>query len=234
MRSAKVISRRSPVVEVSIQPISMPQIPSLWREFAAIAFRRPRPSALISASYPAGERYSVANGPVSSILVPVVFVGLLGDIPLSLVIAALCHPTYPALVHGCIAALGLLSLSWAIAARSAVRAIPHVVSDDALWIGGGVRLAGVIPKAAIERVVGIRGSRREWMSEHGVGRGDITPASGFDPPNLAVEIRKSATVTVRIGSRGKCKTSRRWILLYVDRPSALLTTAALWAASKSG
>lgn len=212
----------------------MPGIPSLWREFAAIVFRQLRPSALISASYPDGVRYSVANGPVTSILVPMVFVGLLGDIPLSLVITALCHPTHPALVHTCIATIGLLGLGWAIAARSTVRYMPTVASHDALWLGGGVRLAGIIPKAAIERVLAIRGSRREWMSEYGVGLEDITLASGFDPPNLAFEIKKSASATVRIGSRGKCKTSRRWILLYVDRPSALLTAATEWTVSKSG
>ncbi len=203
----------------------MPKIPSLWREFAAITFRRPRPSALISATYPPGERHSVANGPVSSILVPVVFIGLLGDIPLSFVIAALCHPSHPALVHTAVAALGFLSLGWAIAARSAVRSLPHVISEDALWIGGGVRLVGVIPKAAIDRVVAIRGSRHEWMSEYGVGRGDITVASGFDPPNLAVEIKNPATATIRIGSRGKYKAPRRWVLLYVDRPASLLAIA---------
>ena len=109
-----------------------------------------------------------------------------------------------------------------------------MASHDALWLGGGVRLAGVIPKTAIERVVAIRGSRREWMSEHGFRREEITLASGFDPPNLGFEIKKSASVTLRIGSRGKCKTSRRWILLYVDRPTVLLTAVAEWTASKSG
>lgn len=203
----------------------MPKIPSLWREFSAIALHRQRPSTVIAASYPFGERYAVANGPMSSILVPVVLIGLLGDIPLSLVIVAICHPTHPRLIHEGVAALGLLGLAWAMAARSMQRSIPHVVSDDALWIGSGIGISGVIPKPAIERVLAISGSWKEWMSEHKVTRNQVLLASGFDPPNLAVEIRKSAWEVVQIGSRRKQRTYRQWVLLYADKPAALAMTA---------
>ena len=162
---------------------------------------------------------------MSSILVPVVLIGLLGDIPLSMVIVAMFHPTHPALIQVGVAALGLLGLGWAIAARSALRAIPHVVSHDALWIGGDIRIAGVIPRAAIERALVIRGSRREWMSEHKVTRDDVILASGFDPPNLAVEIKKTAWEVVQVTKREKQGSFRRWVLLYADKPAALAATA---------
>jgi hypothetical protein len=205
----------------------MPKIPSLWREFAAIALHRQRPSTGIAASYPAGERYSVANGPMSSILVPVVLIGLLGDIPLSMVIVAMWHPTHPALIRVGVAALGLLGLGWAIAARSTQRSMPHVVSDDALWISGATRISAVI----IERILAIRGSRKEWMSEHKVTRNDVILANGFDPPNLAVEIKNAAWEVVQIGSRQKQRPYCRWVLLYADKPAALATTAHSLAAT---
>jgi hypothetical protein len=203
----------------------MPNIPSLWREFAAIVMRKQRPSTVIAASYPEGERYPAANGSVSSILVPLVLVGFLGDIPLSLVIVALCHPNHPFAIHAGIAAVSLWSLGWVIAARSALLSIPHVVGKDALWIGGGARLSGVIPKVAIERVLSIRGSRREWMSEQGVSRDQVTLASGFDPPNLAVEIKQAALQAVKIGTRRRHSQPSRWVLLYADSPAALAKAA---------
>lgn len=203
-----------------------PNIPNLWQELAAIVMRKQRPSALVAAGYPVADRFPLANGPVSSILIPLVLVGLFGDVPLSLVIVALCHPGHPMLIHVSVAAIGLLTLGWAIAARSALRAIPHVVSSDALWIGGGIRLSGVIPKAAIESVQAIRVSRYEWMSERGVESAQVVLASGFDPPNLAVEIKETASEMVSIFSRNKHTPGGRWVLLYADNPSALLRAAS--------
>lgn len=199
----------------------MPKLPSLWREFAAIALRRQRPSVLIAASYPLGERYGAANGPVSSILVPLMLIGLLSDVPLTLVIVALCHPTHPALIQAGVTALGLLTLGWAIATRSTQRGAPHVVSPDALWIGGGARISGVIPTFAMEKVVAIRGSRREWMKEHEVARHEIILANGIDPPNVALEIKKPAWEILRIAARRGYRRPRRWVLIYADKPSEL-------------
>ncbi len=203
----------------------MPRTTSLCREFAAIALGRQRPSAVAAAGYPVGERYSVANGPVSSILVPMLIVGLLGDIPLSLVVVAMCHPSHPMLIHAGTGAFGLVGLGWAVAARSRQRSMPHIVCNDALRIGGGIRLSGVIPKVAIERVLAIRGSRKDWMSAHGVARHEVLLASGLDPPNLALELKKTAWDPVGIASCQKLRPFRRWVLIYADKPAALATIA---------
>ncbi len=201
----------------------MPKILSLWREFAAITLRRQRPSAVTVASYPLGKRYGVANGPVSSTLVPIVLIGLLSDVPLSLVIVALSHPTHPALIQAGVASFGLLTLGWAIATRSTQRGIPHLVSSDALWVGGGARISAVVPTFAIERVIVVRGSRRDWMREREVTRHEIILGSGIDPPNVAVEIKKPAWEALRISPRRKYRQPRRWMLLYADNPTALAT-----------
>jgi hypothetical protein len=204
----------------------MPQVPSLWREFAAILLQRPRPSSLIAATYPPGERYAIGNGSVSSILVPIVLIGLLGDIPLSFVIVAISRPDHPALVHTIVLVLGLLTVGWAVAARSAARSMPHVLTDDALWTGGGIRDVAVIPKAAIRRVVSIQGSRHQWLREQGLDRKAVFLASGFDPPNVAIELDDSACASARMGRRGRPIGIRRWVLLYADRPAALAMAVA--------
>ncbi len=204
----------------------MPQVPSLWREFAAILLQRPRPSSRIAATYPPGECYTTDNGSVSSILVPIVLIGLLGDIPLSFAIVAISRPDHPALIHTIVLALGLLTVGWAVAARSAARSMPHVLTHDALWTGGGIRDAAIIPRAAIRRIVSIQGSRHQWVREQGLSRKEVLLASGFDPPNLAIELDDSACASVLMGRSGRPRGIRRWILLYADRPAALAMAAA--------
>lgn len=203
----------------------MPKIPSLWLEFVAIVLHRARPSTDIVACCPVGQQCFLTNGPMSSILVPVLIIGLLGDIPLSLVIVAICHPTHPTLIHAGVAALSFIGLGWAIAVRSTLRSVPHVLSHDALWVSSATRISCVIPKTAIEKVLAIRGSRKEWMSEHEVTRNEVMRANGFDPPNLAIQIKKSCVAMVEIGGHRKCKPSCRWVLLYADKPAALTTSA---------
>ena len=203
----------------------MPKLPSLWLEFVAIVLHRPRPSSGIATCYPVGQRCFLTNGPMSSILVPVVVIGLLGDIPLSLVIVAICHPTHPTLIHVSVAALSFIGLGWAIAVRSTLRSVQHVLSHDALWVSSATRILCVIPMTAIENVLAIRGSRKQWMNEHKVAGNEVIRANGFDPPNLAIEIKKTAWEMVEIGGRRKYQSSCRWVLLYADKPAALTTSA---------
>lgn len=202
----------------------MPKIPSLWLEFLAIALHRPRPSKDVATCYPTGQRCCLENGPMSSILVPVIVIGLLGDIPLSLVIVAICRPTFPTLIHAGVAALSFMGLGWALAVRSTLRSVPHVLSHDALWVSSATRISCVIPIAAIERIVAIRGSRNQWMSEHKVTGDQVISANGFDPPNLAMEVKKSAWGMMNIGGHRKYQPSCCWVLLYADKPSALTTS----------
>lgn len=211
-----------------------PHIPSPWQELGAILMRKRRPSVQAAADYPAGRSFSITNGPATSILVPIVLIGLIGDIPLSFVVVALAHASHPMVIHGIIAMTYLLTLGWALAVRSMVRSMPHVVSGDALWIGGCVRVSGVIPKSAIARSIQLQASRLAWMSEQGIGRNDVLLASGFDPPNVAVEIKPDAFGMVRISNRQGHLPARRWILLYADSPVGLMEAARAWEANSTG
>lgn len=204
-----------------MSPAPVPRTPSLWRELAAIILRKHRPSTTVAAGYPAGQRFPVVNGPVSGILIELVIVGLVCDAPLSLVVVALSQPDNQVLIHAAIAAFGLMTLGWAIAGRSVLRALPHVVSRDALCIGG-MRHTGVVPKAAIESALAISASRHTWMADLGLRRDQVILASGFDPPNLAIEIRADATGMVKMAGGHELTTSRRWVLLYADSPAMLI------------
>jgi hypothetical protein len=175
-------------------------------------------------------RFSVTNGPMSSILVPVLVIGLLGDMPLSLVVVSLSHARHPAIIHTCIAALGLLGVGWAIAVRSIMRNVPHVVSREALRLGGGQFYAGAIPRTSIQRVVAIQEARHDWMRAQGLRHTDVTPAHGLDAPNLAVKLHEASIDSIALIHKGKAQIPRRWVLLYTDQP--VLLASALSAMSK--
>lgn len=202
-------------------------MPNLWREGLAIVLRRPRPSAAIAARYPDGAHFALVNGAVSSILMALVVVDLIGDVPMSYVIVVMVHPAYPLVVHLALLLLTLSTLVWVLAIRSAQRAMPHVVCERALWLGGGVRHGGMIPRAAIEQVQPIRQLWREWLHEQGIPMSEITLASGFhDPPNLALQLREDARAAARVGNRRRQKPPRRWLLIYADHPQALAQALA--------
>lgn len=200
----------------------MPRTPSLWREFFAILLRCPRPSAQIAAKLPPERRFAAAHGPVSSILIPVVLVGLMGDVPLSWVIVALCSPSHPWLVHALIACTGIYVVCWAIAVRSVIATIPHVIDEHVLWLNGGARHSCRIPRHAIRRIHSFQGSRLAWAATQGVPASEMLLVNGIDPPNVAVELEEQAVGVVRIEKNGKAVAPRRWILLYTDSPEGLM------------
>lgn len=202
-----------------------PSIPRLSQELLAILARKRRPSAQAAAQYPAGRSFSVANGPLTSILVPIVLIGLIGDIPMSFVVVALSHSNHPMAIHAVIAVTYLWTLGWAVAVRSMLRSMPHVVSGEALWLGGCVGIAGVIPRPAIAGLMHLQASRLAWMSEQGISRHDVLLASGLDAPNVAVEINADACGMVSVFNRKGAVPARRWILLYADNPAGLMEAA---------
>lgn len=194
------------------------EVPSLWREYVAIASRRPRPSAHIAASYPQGHRYSASQGPVTSVLVPVMIIGFLGDIPLSWVVITLSHPSHPWLIHSFVLAAGLWSVGWALAVRSVIQAVPHVIDHSALWLGAHARYAGCLARSSVVRVHVLQESRYAWAAAHQVSMRDVRIVSGLDSPNVPIELEPSAFDRVRLTRNGKAIPPRRWILLYADHP----------------
>lgn len=211
----------------------MPQAPNLWLEFIAVLLRRPKPSVSVAASYPEGRRYSASGGPVSSVLVPVMIIGLLGDFPLSWVLITLCRPAHPWLIHGAVFGVGLFAVGWALAVRSVSSTIPHVIDEHMLWLGGGTRYEGSISRSSICGVHTFQESRYAWAAANQVRMNDVLIVSRPDSPNVAIELEDSAMNQVRLSHKGRDVAPRRWILLYADRPgdvAAALSSRALAAA----
>src|SRR5579859_6756317 len=202
----------------------MPITPSLWREWLALCFKRPRPSAVAAASYPHGRCHAVAHGPITSIVVPVMVIGLLGDIPLSFVIVSVQHPPHAWLVHALITALGLAAIGWAMAVRSVARAVPHVTEDNAFWLGGGLGPVGRIPWRAIRGAQAFCEYRYAWAAAQRVRMSDAMVCSRLDSPNVAIELDEDAAGDVDLRHRGRRVAARRLLLIYADRPAELVAS----------
>lgn len=198
----------------------MTSSPGTWRERMAVGLRRRRPSATIAAGLPDGIRFGAERGPNASILVPVAVIGLMGDLPVSMVLVSAFHPAHPLWVHGAMLVLALAAVGWAVAARGARMTLPHVLTADVLMIRDGFELAAEVPLPAVVAVQVISDSRRAWLQRHGVARRDVLRASLLDPPNLVIEVDVTAAGLI-VMRRRRAVAPRRWIMLYADTPVPL-------------
>jgi hypothetical protein len=204
--------------------------PGPGRELLAILSRRPRPSAALAAAQPTGRRFGSKRGPTSSVLVPMGVIALMGDVPCSMVLVSAFHPAHPRWVHAALLVLALATLGWAVAARSARLAIPHVVTDAAVVIRDGLDLQIELPRSALVSVQLISGSPRAWMAQRGITRHDALRASLLDAPNVAfeVDVHASGLMATR---HGRTVAPRPWILFYLDEPAAMRAALAQPASS---
>lgn len=147
-------------------------------------------------------------------------VSALGDIPLLWMVVSVVRPAHPWLVHGLVLAVSLGAVGWALAVRSVICAMPHVIDDGALWLGGSARYAGTIDRAAVRQVQVLQQSRYAWAANHGIRMNDVSVLSRLDQPNVAIELIDAGRVC--LSRQGKTIAPRRWVLLYADRPQELI------------
>jgi hypothetical protein len=159
------------------------------------------------------------------VLVPIGVIGLMGDVPFSMVLVSAFHPAHPLWLHAVILVLALAALGWAVAARSTRVAIAHVMTDATVVIRDGLDLHIEVPRSAVVSAQVISGSPRAWMTQHGIATRDVLRASLLDAPNLVLEVDAPARELV-VMRHGRGIAPRRWVMLYADEPAALRTALA--------
>lgn len=180
---------------------------------------------MVAAALPQGRRFGSERGPTSSVLVPIGVIGLMGDVPFSMVLVSAFHPAHPLWLHAGILVLALAALGWAIAARSARVAIAHVVTDAVVVIRDGLDLHIEIPRSAVVSAQLISDPPRAWIRQHGIATRDVLRASLLDAPNLLLEVDVAARELV-VRRHGRTVAPRRWVTLYADEAAALRTVLA--------
>lgn len=198
----------------------------IYREVAYRLAKRVPPSDAIERSAPPGQRYSLANGPVSSLLMPLAIVGLLSDLPLSLVLVAIFQPTHAAVVHLALFAAALWGVAWIAGDRSAVKAITHVVGSREIRLRVGFRWSVAIPITAVRVQHRLQGSTHESLPKLSVQRDDVLMVTPIDSPNVLIDLDLAQLETLSVEKFGAAVPCRRFIAIYVDDPASFMRNLA--------
>ncbi len=197
----------------------------MWTEAFCQWTRRPLPSESYARRLGDGQRFELRRGPWMSVLVPMVVFSQFVDV---LVAQGFIHvaadPAHRLALHGLLLFASLWTVVWAVALRSAMRHVDHVLGEHALTLAIGFKQLCRIPLAAIANVQLIdhkaaRGSD-DWYDVHELKPRDVTSLTSLDKPTLLIELRSGANDAwwTRNGAR---KPLRRRIAVYVDQPAAM-------------
>lgn len=194
----------------------------IYEEVLCFVARRKLPSSRIASQMPAGSRFSMANGPVSTLLLPLAIIGIMSDLPLSFIVVALFKPAHEVLVHATLLGAAFWGLAWVAGDRSAVRHLDHVVNDGAIHLRVGFRWSVDIPKGSVLRCVAIKGKPREWLHDLKIDRADVLVVTPVDAPNVLIQLDAQGFDRVHVTRMGATSQARQFVAFYVDDPSGLL------------
>ena len=210
----------------------------MWSEAFCQWLRRPLPSERHARELGDGQRFALNRGSWMSVLVPMVVFSQFVDVLVAQgVIHVAVDPAYRSALHVLLLFASLWTVVWAVALRSAMRHVDHVLDAHALTLAIGFKQLCRIPLAAISDVQVIDHKTRrtgdDWHDVHQLKPREVTLLTALDKPTLLIELRADANGAwwTRNGAR---KPLRRHVAVYADQPtamataiSALLTTSAL-------
>ena len=211
----------------------------MWSEAFCHWTRRPLPSALYARKLGDGQRFALNRGAWMSVLVPMVVFSQFVDVLLcqAALQFAIADVAARWALHILLLFVSVWTVVWAVALRSAVRHVDHVLDAHALTLAIGFKQLCRIPLAAIAgaQVIDhkVRRTGDDWHDVHQLKPREVTLLTALDKPTLLIELRADANGAwwTRNGAR---KPLRRHVAVYVDQPtamataiSALLTTSAL-------
>ena len=205
----------------------------MWTETFCRWARRPLPSAGYARRLGEGQRFSLHRGSWMSVLVPMVVFSQFVDVLIAQgVIHVAVAPAHRAVLHGLLLFASLWTVVWAVALRSAMRHVEHVLDPHALTLAIGFKQLCRIPLAAIANVRAIdhkaaRG-HADWYDVHGLKPRDVTLLTSLDKPSLLIELHAGASGAsgawwTRNGAR---RPLRCLVAVYVDQPAAMQAAVA--------
>ena len=190
---------------------------AIYREVLCAAARRLRPSQRIAATLPAGARFTLHRGAISSVLLPLLVIASFAELPL---LHLVIHSHAPAAMrlplHAALVGLTVWGLLWMFGDRSAVRHVPHVIAEEELLLNVGLRVAVRIPSFGVHGVRVLEGAPRDWMAELEVDRRDVAFVTPVDKPNVLIELanHQGRATHARFGHAAPVP---RYFAIYADK-----------------
>ena len=202
----------------------------MWSESFCKWARRPLPSVRYARQLGGGERFELHRGSWMSVLVPMVVFSQFVDVLIAQgVIHVAAAQAHRALLHGLLLFVSLWMVVWAVALRSALRHVDHVLGPHALTLAIGFKQCCRLPLTAIADVRRIEHeagrSGKDWHTAFGLQARDVTLLSPLDPPTLLIALKDDA-VGACWTCNGAPKPLKRWVAVYVDKPDAMRATVA--------
>ena len=202
----------------------------MWTEAFCQWTGRPLPSARYARRLGEGQRFALHRGSWMSVLVPMVVFSQFVDVLIAQgVIHVAVDPAYRVGLHGLLLFASLWTIVWAVALRSAMRHVDHVLDPHALTLAIGFKQLCRIPLAAIAGVQVIDHKARrtgdDWHDLHQLKPREVTLLTALDKPSLLIELHAGANGAwwTRNGVRGPL---RRFVAVYVDQPAAMQAAVA--------
>ena len=197
----------------------------MWSECLCKWTRRPLPSVRYACQFGDGQRFALHRGSWMSVLVPMVVFSQFVDVLIAQgVIHVAAVPAHRALLHGLLLFVSLWMVVWAVALRSALRHVDHVLGPHALTLAIGFKQRCRLPLSAIAALHRIehRGSvsGKDWHARFGLQASDVTLLSALDPPTLLIALRDDAAGAWWTRN-GTPRPLKRWVAVYVDKPDAM-------------
>ena len=202
----------------------------MWTEAFCQWTGRPLPSARYARRLGEGQRFALHRGSWMSVLVPMVVFSQFVDVLIAQgVIHVAVDPAYRVALHGLLLFASLWTIVWAVALRSAMRHVDHVLDPHALTLAIGFKQLCRIPLAAIAGVQVIDHKARrtgdDWHDLHQLKPREVTLLTALDKPSLLIELHAGANGAwwTRNGAR---RPLRRFVAVYVDQPAAMQAAVA--------
>ena len=202
----------------------------MWAEAFCQWTRRPLPSARYARRLGDGQRFALHRGSWMSVLVPMVVFSQFVDVLIAQgVIHVAVDPAHRVALHGLLLFASLWTIVWAVALRSAMRHVDHVLDPRALTLAIGFKQLCRIPLAAIAGVQVIDHKARrtgdDWYDLHQLKPRAVTLITALDKPSLLIELHAGANGAwwTHNGAR---KPLRRFVAVYVDQPEAMQAAVA--------
>ena len=197
----------------------------MWTEAFALWLRRPLPSAAYARGLGDGQRFALRRGSWMSVLVPMVVFSQFVDVLVAQgVVQVAVGGGQRIALHALLLLVSLWTVAWAVALRSALRHVDHVLGPHALTLAIGFRQVCRLPLDAIASVRPIdhRAARghQDWYDVHALAPRDVTLVTALDKPTLLIELKPGAT-GAWCTRHGALRPVRYWVAAYVDEPAAM-------------
>ena len=201
----------------------------MWAQAFCTWLRRPLPSAPYSLHLGAGQRFALHRGAWMSVLVPMVVFSQFVDVLIAQgAIHVAAAGSQRLALHALLLFGSLWTVAWAVALRSAMRHVDHVLAPHTLTLAIGFKHLCRVPLTAIAEVRVIDRKAADWYAACKLRPRDVTVLASLDKPTLLIELKPGLDGAWWVRN-GVQRPLKRWIAVFVDEPAAMraAVTAAL-------